>query len=132
MEHLEGLRTELRKSFMHRMAADCSCAICGNKSNPLAFHILENSFAESAALPMGFIPMSKSMGHVRGSFPICTACAPPCAKCSLPIPTEKALEFGYKSSSRVGNGVCQHFLATGFAIALLKRSLGLGRFKKVS
>ncbi len=132
MQNLDGLRAELRKSFMHRTAADRACAICGNKTSPLAFHILENSFPENAALPTGFVPMSKSMGYVRGSFPVCAACAPPCTKCNLPIPTEKALEFGHKTSSSVGNGVCQDFHAIGFAIALLKKSLGLGRFKKLS
>src|SRR6266849_5145974 len=132
MEHLDGLRAELRKSFMHRMAADCSCAICGSRTRPLAFHILENSFPENAALPLGFVPMSKSMGYVRGAFPICNKCAPPCAKCSLPIPTEKALEFGHKASSHIGSGVCQHVHTAGFVVALLKKSLGLGRFKKNS
>ena len=129
MEHLDGLRAELLKSYMHRMATDCSCSTCGNNTRPLAFHILEKSFPQDTALPASFVPMSKSMGQVRGAFPICTACVPPCTKCNLPIPTERVLEYGHKESSRVGNGVCRHFRATGFLSALFKKSLGIGRFK---
>ncbi len=86
MQNLDGLRAELRKSFMHRMAADCACAICGNKTSPLAFHILEISFTENAALPAGFVPMSKSMGRVRGFFPSMHCVRPSLCKMQPPHP----------------------------------------------
>lgn len=121
---------QLRKDFMHRTSDDSSCAICGSASRPLAFHILERSYSQGAATPKGFVPMSMSMGAVRGVFPICDRCAPACSSCGLPIATERALEFGKAVDARTGNGVCRQHIHFGeFAKALFKKALRLGRFK---
>ncbi len=92
----EQLRQELLDSYKHRIEKDCACAICGKANVPLAFHMLEASFNEGDNLPESFVPMSASRGRIRGSYPICTSCAPACKKCQLPIPTEKVMELGHR------------------------------------
>lgn len=126
----EDLRQGLIASYKHRPADRASCALCGDRSRPLAFHILEASFNEGSSTPSGFVPMSASMGRLRGSFPICSKCAPPCKKCGLPIPTEKVLELGYKLKTSTGNGTCQDIQFGLFVTAIFKRLFGIGRFSK--
>jgi hypothetical protein len=124
----EQLRKDLIESYRHRAAGDAACALCGNTTRPLAFHMLEASFSEGNQTPDGFVPMSASRGRVSGSFPICNVCSPPCKKCGLPVPTEKVLELGYRLKARSGNGVCQHIQFGLFLSAILKRLFGIGRF----
>lgn len=125
-----AIAEQLKRDFMHRPANDCSCAMCGASNLPLAFHVLEQSYAQNASTPKGFVPMSMSMGAVRGVFPVCTSCAPACSSCGLPIPTEKVLEFGKAINARTGNGMCnQHIHFGEFAKALFKRTFRMGRFK---
>lgn len=122
---------QLKKDFMHRVSEDCSCAVCGAASRPLAFHVLHRSYAQNASTPKGFVPMSMSMGAVRGSFPVCDGCAPACSNCGLPIATERVLEFGKSVGANTGNGVCsQHIHFGEFAKAIFKRAFKIGRFKK--
>lgn len=129
----EQIRNELVESFKHRPSKDgASCALCGNASRPLAFHMLELSINEGTHPPNGFAPMSVSRGRVRGSFPICNVCAPPCKQCQLPIPTEKVMELGYRLSAKTGNGICQHIQFGLLLSALFKRLFGLGRFRRKS
>jgi len=98
----DQLRQGLLDSYKHRIEKDCACAICGKANAPLAFHMLESSFNEGEKLPQSFVPMSSSRGRVRGSYPICTCCAPACKKCQLPIPTEKVMELGYNLHAKNG------------------------------
>ncbi len=133
---MNGLREQLRDSLIesskHRAAkgGDVPCALCEVTSRPLAFHMLEVSIDEGARFPKGFVPMSASLGRVRGSFPICNVCAPPCKTCQLPIPTEKVMELGHRLPALTGNGICQHMQFGLFVSALFKRLFGLGRFRR--
>ena len=133
---MSNLREELRQgliaSYKHRQASGAQCALCGDHSRPLAFHILEASFPEGSSTPAGFVPMSASMGRLRGSYPICSKCAPACKKCGLPIPTEKALELGHKLKAATGNGICQDMQFGLFVQAIFKRIFGIGRFAKTA
>ena len=124
----EQLRKGLIESYMHRVAGGVSCALCGNTTRPLAFHIIEASFSEGTQTPNGFVPMATSRGRVSGSFPICDVCSPPCKKCSLPIPTEKVMELGHHLKARNGIGVCQHIQFGLLISAIFKRLFGIGRF----
>lgn len=126
----EQLRSGLIESYKHRPAKGSPCALCGATARPLAFHILELSIDEGTHYPKGFVPMSASRGRVRGSFPICNVCAPPCKQCQLPLPTEKVLELGHQLHAHAGSGICQHMHFGLFASALFKRLLGRGRFRK--
>lgn len=126
----EQLPAALIESYKHRAGDGASCALCGATSLPLAFHALEASFDEGSATPNGFVPMSASRGRVRGSYPLCTKCAPPCSKCQLPRPSERILEFGYKLGAKQGIGMCEHIQFGLFVQALFKRLFGLGRFRK--
>jgi hypothetical protein len=128
----EQLRKALLASYTHRFSEGTSCALCGASSRPLAFHMLEASIYGGAQPPTGFVPMAGTPGRVRGSFPICTHCAPPCKKCGLPIPTEKVLELRHRLKASTGVGVCQDIQWRLFAAALLKRLLGIGRFSRKS
>ncbi len=127
----DTLAQQLKKDFMHRMSDDCSCAVCGAPSLPLAFHVLQRSYSQNTSTPKGFVPMSMSMGAVRGAFPVCNQCAPACSSCELPIATERVLEFGKSVNANIGNGVCRQHIHLGeFSKALVKRALRIGRFKK--
>lgn len=128
----EQIRQELLASYKHRSGGAAACALCGSKSRPLAFHMLESSFNEGSALPNEFVPMSASMGRVRGSFPICDSCAPPCKKCRLPIPAERVMELGHRLNATNGNGVCQDIQIVLLVGAVFKRLFGLGRFANKS
>ena len=124
----DQLRQGLLDSYKHRSEKDCVCAICGKTNTPLAFHMLEASFNEEDNLPKSFVPMSSSRGRVRGSYPICSSCAPACKKCQLPIPTEKVMELGHKLHVKTGNGICQHVQIGLLFAAIFKRLFKIGRF----
>ena len=125
------LRQGLLDSYKHRVADGNACAKCGKTDAPLAFHVLEASFNEGEALPQSFVSMSSSNGRIRGSYPICSSCAPPCKKCQVPVPTEKVLEFGSKLNAQTGNGLCGEHIYFGlFFLALFKRLFNIGRFSK--
>ena len=124
----EGLRQCLLDSYKHRTEKGCACAICGKVNVLLAFHVLEASFNEGDNLPQSFVPMSASRGRIRGSYPVCTSCAPVCKKCQLPIPTEKVMGLGHKLHARTGNGVCQHIQMGLLFSAIFKRLFKIGRF----
>ena len=126
----DQIRDGLLDSYRHRAANGASCALCGNNSRSLAFHMLEASFNEGTSLPKAFTPMSASMGRVRGSFPICDTCAPSCKKCQLPIPTEKVMELGHSLTAVIGNGTCQDIQPGLFVVAFFKSLFGIGRFAR--
>jgi hypothetical protein len=122
------LKDGLTASYKHRDGEGSACAICGNTSRPLAFHVLGDTFDETSNIPDIFVPMSSSMGKVKGSYPICNYCAPACKKCGLPLPTEKVLEYGHNLSAKPGLGLCAHIKWGLFFSALFKRLFKIGRF----
>ena len=127
----DAIAQQLKKDFMHRVSDDCSCAVCGATSRPLAFHVLQRSYSQSTSTPKGFVAMSMSMDAVRGTFPVCNHCSPACSSCELPIATERVLEFGKSVDANTGNGVCRQHIHFGeFFKALFKRAFRIGRFKK--
>ena len=126
---IDAIAQQLKRDFMHRMGKDCSCAVCGDNTRPLAFHMLEKSYSLSANTQKGFVAMSLSRGSQRGAFPVCNQCAPACSRCALPIQTEKILEFGKYVGANVGNGVCRHMHLFEFMRAIFKRTFRIGRFK---
>ena len=118
-----AMREALRESYLHRKVDSCACAICGAQDKPLAFHLLEKSIKEHDSLPDGFVPMSMSMGYIRGSFPICNKCAPPCSSCQLPIGTSKALEFGSAAQAKLGVGYCREHIHFKNLVSLLFKKI---------
>ncbi len=115
------------------------CALCGDRSRPLSFHMIEFT-APGRAVPDGGVAMAQRSQRsndvtTRGSFPICTSCAPPCAKCGLPVPSDRQQEFlaaitrgAGACTITSGLGVCEHIKWSLFARAVVKRTLKLGRF----
>jgi hypothetical protein len=124
----DQLRQSLLDSYKHKIEKDCACAMCGKTNTPLAFHMLEASFNEGEKLPKSFVPMSSSRGRVRGSYPICSSCAPACKKCQLPIPTEKIMELRMTLHAKTANGICQHVHMGLLFCAIFKRLFKIGRF----
>src|SRR5579863_8014179 len=95
-EALKGIASALRESYFHRASDDNRCAMCGAASTPLAFHVLEKSYAQGETPAAGFVAMSEYSGQLSGAFPVCTRCSPPCRKCRLHISGESVVEFGIK------------------------------------
>lgn len=126
----ESIRQQLHEGYRHRSADGVACALCGEKGIALAFHMLERSYAEQERRDHRFVPMSASRGRVRGSFPICVGCAPPCRSCDLPIPSEDLLELGHTLGASTGVGVCNHVQWRLLVHSLLKRALRRGRFNR--
>jgi hypothetical protein len=122
------IRNALLESYKHKNAKEYCCSICGCTNLPLAFHVIEETFDESTKLPKGFVPMSASRGRIRGSYPICTSCSPPCKKCNLPIENETVMEFANKLKSPSGIGVCNHMHLSVLLSAIIKRLFKMGRF----
>lgn len=126
----DGIREGLLQSFKPRLAEDTRCSICGKQGLPLAFHAVEYYQDDREPLPDGFVPMSQSsygnFGTIRGSFPVCVKCAPPCALCGLPRYSDSLVKFLRGLESRFnekvhwGNGLCEHFHITDF----IKRLFG--------
>lgn len=120
----------LIKDSMHKVNDGKVCSICGDNVRPLAFNMLRKGYPEHAVPPKEFVPMAISYGSVKGAFPVCNKCAPPCKICGLPIPKEKVLEYGNSIGATIGNGLCtNHIHWQEFAAAILKRIFKLGRFK---
>jgi hypothetical protein len=127
---IAGIAKVLHKSYLHQNRGDAACAICGATAMPLAFHVLERSYVQGEAEARGFIPMSEYMNRISGVFPVCIKCSPACRKCSLPIWTERVIEFGINVDAHKGGGVCEHMHFTVFIEVIWKRLLGLGRFRR--
>ena len=125
----EKMRQALLDSYKHRNGEGHACVMCGSTSNPLAFHVFERYFNDGDALPAGFVKLSSARGRIKGSYPVCIGCAPPCPKCNLPIPTEDVLEFGETIDTKYGLGICQHMHLGLFLQAVYKRIFKVGRFK---
>ena len=83
----------LHDSYLHKQHNDLYCSLCGKKGGKLALHVIEYTQDRNAPLPKYFVPMSSSGGRIRGSFPVCDECCPPCKKCNLPIDTGKVRYF---------------------------------------
>ena len=114
-----AIREALLQSYKHRLADGDTCAICGDSDRPLAFHVLEKSIKDGEAMPIGFVPMSASMGYVTGSFPLCTKCAPPCSSCKLPIDSPAAHRFGKSVQARLGVGWCRDHIHWRYVLSAL-------------
>jgi hypothetical protein len=84
------IRSSLIESFKHRLPnAETACAACGVRNNPLAFHVYQYAQPKDAPFLDGFVPMSASGETLRGTFPLCEKCAPPCRWCGLPTMTNQ-------------------------------------------
>lgn len=114
-----AIRESLLQSYKHRIEDGCKCAICGATDTPLAFHVLEKSIKEGELAPTGFVPMSASMGYVRGSFPLCKKCAPPCSSCKLPIDSPVARRFGQSVQAKLGVGHCREHIHWKYVLGAL-------------
>jgi hypothetical protein len=120
----------LIKDSMHKVNNGKVCSICGDAVRPLAFNMLRNAYPEHVLPPKEFIKMAISYRSIKGVFPVCDKCAPPCKICGLPIPKEKVLEYGYSIGATIGNGICKnHFHVQEFITLILKRIFKLGRFR---
>ena len=126
----ENIRKGLIDSYRHRITEGHSCAICRDSQLPLANHALEAYLEDDQKIPEGFVLFSaaSSWSRARGSYPVCTSCAPPCKKCGLPITTEKVLKFAHENDATHGQGYCQHMQFGQFLTMLFKRLFRLGRF----
>lgn len=108
-EFREGMRTLLLKSYLHISTNECACAMCGRRGVPLAFHVIERSFDKEARdIPyeQGFVQFSFSAGYIRGAFPVCTTCSPPCRKCKLPTNPPSVNRFANSVQGKIGLGIC--------------------------
>ena len=119
------LREALLESYLHRKVDGCACAICGAQGRSLAFHVLEKSIKNTDSTPDGFVSMSITMGYVKGSFPVCSKCAPPCSSCKLPIDTPQVRRCGLATGAKLGVGHCrQHIHWRYIFYALFSRLFG--------
>lgn len=122
----ENLRRELAKGIdeahRHRFVEGARCAICGAEDVKVALHVIKFAAGKGEAVPDGAIPQSESFGTVRGGFPICERCAPPCPKCNLPVVKKPVKEYfesvhnkWHSSNSPINwsNGKCSHFWLFG-------------------
>lgn len=117
---IEDFRAELRagliEAFKPRRVSGAFCLLCGSEHALVSLHLVESYFPEALPLPERFVAASQSRGYVRGGFPICVNCAPPCKKCGIAIRTKEvvqALAFLKGAampgvSIAAGNGYCQH------------------------
>lgn len=119
----QAIRDALLQSYLHRNAEGCVCALCGAQDRQLAFHLLEMSIIESEPLPSGFVPMAHSRGCVRGSFPVCDKCAPPCKSCHLPIRTPAVGTYCGAAHARLGLGYCREHMHWRYLLAALIKKL---------
>lgn len=123
------MRKLLLDSYLPRHVNDCACAKCGRRGIPLAFHVIEKTvsdkYGKSADRPFerGFEPfasMLSSVGYVRGSFPLCSACAPPCSKCKLPTDPPSIHKFALSVKGKIGLGVCREHLHWFVVVAVVR------------
>lgn len=130
----ERMRKMLIDSYLHKHAANaesasaCGCAMCRQLGIPLAFHVIENSVPEmqvETSREQGFAPMSSSGGYVKGAFPLCTTCAPPCKHCNLPTDSLQVHKFAISVGGRIGLGICTEHIQWRYVLeGLLARIFG--------
>ncbi len=111
------LREGLLKSYKHRLIDGAACAVCGAEGGLLAGRVIEFAQPEHLPRPDGFVETSASGGTVRGVFPVCIVCAPPCGRCELPVRTSRVRKKFSEMHQRLdsshsplawGNGSCEH------------------------
>lgn len=111
------LREGLIESYRHRDVAGATCCVCGASGVPMAARIIDYAFPVGAKAPDGFISASSSVGTIRGGFPVCVVCAPPCGRCGMPVRTKRVRARFAELSKRLhssnsplawGNGSCDH------------------------
>lgn len=131
------MRDALLQSYLHRYVDDCACSMCGQRGVPLAFHVIEKTLDGNVSeIPyeQGFVQFSpsvgfffsSSVGYIRGAFPLCTACAPPCKKCKLPTDPLSVHNFAISVQGKIGLGICtEHihwrYVLEGLAARILRR-----------
>ena len=110
-----GLRAGLIEAYKPKPVEGATCVTCGATNAPVSLHMLEFNQPEAMPVSTLLVPMSKSYGTLRGSVPICTACAPTCDQCGLPISTPWVARIGQALQLKIkgikierGNGVCRH------------------------
>jgi hypothetical protein len=115
----ERIRKGLLESYLHRHVGECACAMCGRRGIPLAFHVIEKTVSDksgkSVDVPFerGFEPFASvlsSTGYIRGSFPLCAECAPPCSKCKLPTDPPSVHKFAISIQGKIGLGICSEHI----------------------
>jgi len=119
----EGTRKLLIESYLHRHANECACAMCGRRGVPLAFHVIERSFdneARDIPYEQGFVQFSPPVGYIRGAFPLCTTCAPPCRKCKLPTEPPSVHRFANSVQGKIGLGICKDHLHWFVVVEVIK------------
>ena len=122
-ESREGMRTLLLQSYLHRRENECACAMCGRRDAPLAFHVIERSFdndAHDIPYEQGFVQFQSSAGYIRGAFPLCTTCAPPCRKCNLPTEPPSVHSFAKKVQGKIGLGICSEHIRWYMVVEVIK------------
>lgn len=112
---LDEIRKGLIDSHKHRHVEGAMCIACGRTNARLALHVIEFYHSDNTGTPPPLVAMSGSQGTTRGAVPLCSACCPPCAECSLPIATRwttkllRVLTARYQGITFViGNGFCRH------------------------
>lgn len=126
----QQLREQLLQSYRHKLAEGVACSMCGATGVPLAFNVIEKSIDVGEPTPKGFVPMSSSRGRVRGSFPVCITCAPPCKRCGLPRLSDRLMEFAHATGAPLGSGACEHIQWGALLLGLFRRAFGTGRFAR--
>ena len=125
------LAKRLHEATLHKQHDDLYCAICGKKGGNLALSVIKYTQDRNAPFPQYFVPQSASGGIVRGCFPVCDRCAPPCKKCNLPRYTdkikklmeEKKKELHGDYTLMLSYGVCNHIQWGLFFKYLIKKIL---------
>ena len=112
----EALRKGLLDAYRPKRVEGVPCALCLSDAGQMSLHLLEALVPETNAMPLSFVPMARSRGMIRGSFAVCSDCAPICKKCGIAIRTKKveeafeAIKASAKHGADVykGNGQCDH------------------------
>ena len=123
-----GVRDQLLKSYLHRQAADfpfkdCACSMCGRAGMPLALHVIYKTYANVGEVTQTEKQPAFYYGYsadcVRGFFPLCTKCAPPCKKCRLPTYPPSVCRFANSLKVEIGLGVCKDHLHWSYTLGYL-------------
>lgn len=112
----KAIRDSLIEGYKPREVADSVCALCEHGQGPMSLHLLEASIPETSPIPPRFVPMSRSRGMIRGSFPVCCNCAQICSNCGIAIQSKKVRQAyeAIKATASpgcivsAGNGYCRH------------------------
>lgn len=115
-------RVRARAEISHRDSGGYACALCHNSERDLAFNLLMRSYGKTEKFDDAFVPITAEKDSIRGSFPLCTVCAPSCHKCGLPVATQRVLAFGVGKKAEVGEGICPGHGLREFARALIGRA----------